>query len=76
MILYLGTDQELETRLSNFDEHIGVQKRKLQAEFSKKADLEGHVGRVRQEHTDCVAQRGRLLGEADVRWRVILYDHY
>ncbi|XP_006462486.1 hypothetical protein AGABI2DRAFT_206829, partial [Agaricus bisporus var. bisporus H97] len=60
-----GTDQELETRLSNFDEHIGVQKRKLQAEFSKKADLEGHVGRVRQEHTDCVAQRGRLLGEAD-----------
>lgn len=42
-----------------------MQKRRLQSEINKKADVEEKIDGVRQEHTECVGQHGKLLGEQE-----------
>ncbi|KIK01859.1 hypothetical protein K443DRAFT_678003 [Laccaria amethystina LaAM-08-1] len=60
-----GTDDELNSRLQHFDDHINSQKQKKKSQNDKKLDLEDELSAVRQQHTDLVAHHGRLLAEAE-----------
>ena len=66
-----GTDDELNSRLQHFDDHINLQKQKKKSENDKKLDLEDELSAVRQQHTDLVAHHGRLIAEAEVGPHVI-----
>ncbi|KAL4258232.1 P-loop containing nucleoside triphosphate hydrolase [Pleurotus pulmonarius] len=60
----VGTDEELEARLQNFDGHISEQKRKKKAEDGKKQDLEDELSNARRKHVELLQEQGSLRAEA------------
>ncbi|KAF5382729.1 hypothetical protein D9615_002851 [Tricholomella constricta] len=62
----VGTDEELNSRLKHFDDHINAQRQKKRLEDTRKQDLEDELINVRKQHTDLVAQHGGLVAEAEV----------
>lgn len=65
----VGTDEELEARLQNFDSHISEQKRKKKAEDGKKQDLEDELSNARRKHVELLQEQGSLRAEAKVNSR-------
>ncbi|KAG6854661.1 hypothetical protein C0991_003309 [Blastosporella zonata] len=63
----VGTDEDLETRLRHFDDHINAQKQKKRVEDTKKQDLEDELANVRKQHTELVAQHGGLVAESEAQ---------
>jgi DNA repair protein RAD50 len=62
----VDTDEELSTRLANFDEHIAKQKQKQRAEEGRRKDLEDNLVNARQQHVALVNEHGMLVSEANV----------
>ncbi|KAG5221328.1 DNA repair protein [Salix suchowensis] len=60
----VGTDEELDARLRNFDGHISEQKRKKKAEDGKKQDLEDELSNARRKHVELLQEQGSLRAEA------------
>ncbi|KAF9493183.1 hypothetical protein BDN71DRAFT_1508771 [Pleurotus eryngii] len=60
----VGTGEELEARLQNFDGHISEQKRKKKAEDGKKQDLEDQLSNARRKHVELLQEQGSLRAEA------------
>ncbi|KAG5639217.1 hypothetical protein H0H81_005696 [Sphagnurus paluster] len=63
----VGTDEELNSRLSHFDDHINSQRQKRRLEDTRKQDLEDELASVRKQHTELVAQHGGLVAEAEAQ---------
>lgn len=62
-----GTDDELASRLSNFDNHIAEQKRKRRTEEAQQQDLEEELTTARKTHSDQMGERGTLQAQLQVR---------
>ncbi|KAH8104626.1 AAA domain-containing protein [Cristinia sonorae] len=62
-----GTDEELASRLRNFDEHISEQKRKKRGEESKQQDLEDDLAKARKSHVNEMSEQGRLQAQIKVQ---------
>ncbi|KAF8349440.1 hypothetical protein F5887DRAFT_914397 [Amanita rubescens] len=62
-----GTDEELETRLRHFDDHISSQKQKKRHEDTRKQDLEDQLANVRERHNELLARQGALTAEANAQ---------
>ena len=71
MNLFLGTDEELESQLRHFDDHISSQKQKKRLEDTRKQDLEDELGSARERHKELLARQGALTAEAEVREIII-----
>jgi DNA repair protein RAD50 len=67
-----GTDEELETRLRHFDDHINSQKQKKRHEDTRKQDFEDQLANVRERHNELLARQGALTAEANVRKDVVV----
>ncbi|KAG6878083.1 hypothetical protein C0993_012410 [Termitomyces sp. T159_Od127] len=63
----VGTDEELELRLRRFDEHINAQKQRKRVEDTKRQDFEDELANARKQHTELIAQHGRLVAEAEAQ---------
>ncbi|KAG6831939.1 hypothetical protein H0H92_006540 [Tricholoma furcatifolium] len=63
----VGTDEELESRLRHFDEHINDQKQKRREKQMNMEELEEELVGSRNKHTELVAQRGKLAAEAEAQ---------
>lgn len=72
---FTGTDDQLNLRLKNFDDHISAQKQKKRIEDTKKQDLEDDLANVRTQHTELVKQHGSLVAEAEVSLQFPLTWH-
>ena len=68
----IGTDEELQSRLTRFDDHINTRKQKRRQEDTRKQDIEDNLANVRERHTELVDQRGGLVAEAEVSFRKII----
>lgn len=69
-----GTDEELDTRLRHFDDHISSQKQKKRLEDTRKQDLEDELVSARERHKELLARQGALTAEAEVRENVVIWD--
>ncbi|KAF8895513.1 hypothetical protein BD779DRAFT_1640508 [Infundibulicybe gibba] len=67
----VGSDDELNMRLKNFDDHINTQRQKKRIEDTKKQDLEDELVNTRKYHTELLQQHGILVAEAEVQKRRI-----
>lgn len=65
-MFHTGTDEELHSRLTRFDDHINARKQKRRQEDTRKQDLEDDLANIRKQHTELVAQHGGLIAEAEV----------
>ncbi|KAG6830973.1 hypothetical protein H0H87_006624 [Tephrocybe sp. NHM501043] len=63
----VGTDEDLETRLRHFDDHINGQKQRKRIEDTKKQDFEDELASLRKQHTELVAQHGGLVAESEAQ---------
>ncbi|KAK2465331.1 hypothetical protein APHAL10511_002685 [Amanita phalloides] len=66
-----GTDEELDTRLRHFDDHIVSQKQKKRLEDTRKQDLEEGLASARESHKELLARQGALNAEAEAQDRRI-----
>jgi len=65
-MFHTGTDEELQTRLTRFDDHINTRKQKRRQEDTRKQDLEDDLANARKQHIELVKQHGGLVAEAEV----------
>jgi len=61
-----GSDEELLSRLRNFDANIIQQKQRRRRQEMERQDLEDELGRARKSHVDLVNEQGELAAEAKV----------
>ena len=52
--------------MSQFNQHIETQRQALLRDERKKQDIEDDIARLREQHTEMLATKGRLVAEADV----------
>ncbi|KAL0961152.1 hypothetical protein HGRIS_006124 [Hohenbuehelia grisea] len=62
-----GTDEELDGRLQNFNEHIATQKEKARTEEIRKQDLEEELSQARKVLSDVLQEQGALRGQAELQ---------
>lgn len=62
-----GTDDDLATRLRNFDDHIVDQRRKKRSQESKQQDHEERLASTRKAHVEQMAIQGRLQAQLRVK---------
>lgn len=67
MLLWIGSDEELQSRLRNFDENISKQKRNRSRHESERQDLEEELTKARRTHVELVNEHGELAAEAKAR---------
>jgi hypothetical protein len=67
---HIGSDEEIQERLDNFESHIKSQKDKRGSEFSSLQDLEDELAASRKAHVILVNEQGQLKGEEKVSWLV------
>jgi hypothetical protein len=60
----LGSDEELQARLQNFDENISQQKKNRRRQESERQDLEDELAKARRTHVELVNEQGELAAEA------------
>ncbi|THH27305.1 hypothetical protein EUX98_g6880 [Antrodiella citrinella] len=58
-----GTDDDLRSRLRNFDDHISEQKRKKVWEETKLQDFEEELTNARRDHVNEMSEQGRLQAQ-------------
>lgn len=61
-----GSDEELLSRLRNFDDNIAQQKQRRRRQEVERQDLEDELARARKSHVDLVNEQGELAAEAKV----------
>jgi predicted nuclease with TOPRIM domain len=61
---WLGTDDELATRLNQFDAHVERQREKLHKEERARQDLEDDLAKLRQEELDLSEKKAHFEAEA------------
>lgn len=66
-----GSDEELLSRLRNFDANIVQQKQRRRRQEMERQDLEDELGRARKSHVDLVNEQGELAAEAKAHERRI-----
>ncbi|KAH7885017.1 ALG6, ALG8 glycosyltransferase family-domain-containing protein [Phlebopus sp. FC_14] len=71
MLAMSGSDEELQTRLRNFDENIAQQKQKRRRQESERQDLEDELAKARRTHVELVNEHGELAAEAKAQERRI-----
>lgn len=67
MRLWTGSDEELQSRLRNFDENIAKQKQNRRRHESERQDFEDELAKARRTHVELVNEHGELAAEAKVR---------
>lgn len=67
MPLEIGSDDELQSRLRNFDENITKQKQDRRRHEAERQDFEDELTRARRTHVGLVNEHGELAAEAKVR---------
>ncbi|KAL4080977.1 P-loop containing nucleoside triphosphate hydrolase protein [Scleroderma citrinum] len=73
LILVLpGSEEELQSRLRNFDENIAQQKQKRRRQETERQDLEDELTKARREHVELVDKHGELVAEAKAHERRII----
>ena len=65
--LWTGPNDELQSRLRNFDENIVKQKQGRRHHESQRQNLEDQLSKARRTHVALVNEHGELAGEAKVR---------
>ena len=66
-----GSEEELQKRLGNFDEHVKRQKERRKVQDDKRQDLANELATARKTHVELVTEQGELAGEAKVRLRCL-----
>ena len=64
--LSLGSLEELQSRADHFEDRINIQKEKKRQEQGKKDDIEEEMATLQNDQRRLLAQKGQLLGEAEV----------
>lgn len=62
----VGSDQEIQQRLDNFDKHIMDQRAKRKNESNKLSDLQDELQASRKVHVGSINMQGGLKAESDV----------
>ncbi|KAI0322043.1 AAA domain-containing protein [Amylostereum chailletii] len=61
---FMHTDDELQQRLTNFNEHIAKQKRLLREHEAKEEDADAELISARRRHVELINEHGQLAAEA------------
>lgn len=64
MPLRIGSNEELQSRLRNFDENIAKQKQNRGRHESERQNLEDELTKARRTHVELVNEHGELVAEA------------
>ena len=67
MRLWTGSEEELQSRLRNFDENIAKQKQNRRRHESERQDFEDELAKARRTHVELVNEHGELAAEAKAR---------
>lgn len=66
LLHWIGSDEELQSRLRNFDENIAKQKQDRRRHETERQDLEDELSRARRTHVTLINDHGELAAEAKV----------
>lgn len=62
----IGTDEELQGRLRNFDQNIEKEKVARNRREVERQDLEDELAKMRRSHVELINEHGELAAEAKV----------
>lgn len=62
----IGSDEELQQRIDNYDEEVNQRRDKLKKAEAKHADVEDELQSTRGRQNDLTTKKGRLEAEAQV----------
>jgi hypothetical protein len=65
-VTFTDTDEELQTKMTNFDNHMIAQRQKRSQKAAELQDDEENMEAVRKRHHTAVLEHGTLQGEANV----------
>jgi DNA repair protein RAD50 len=64
--VHIGTDEELQERLRNFDQNIEKEKMARNRRDVERQDLEDELAKTRRSHVELINEHGELAAEAKV----------
>lgn len=64
--MHIGTDEELQERLSNFGQNIEKEKIARNRREVERQDLEDELAKTRRSHVELINEHGELAAEAKV----------